>query len=207
MKQTLNSSSIQGNVREFPTQHTGVIRATNAATGKHAPATIALHWGTVIAVVAVVAAIYLRELTEEKWIRQAFLDAHRQLGLLIIMALGLRIAVRFSVGMANHSKDMPALMRWAAWMAHVALYVMLLAVPLLGWAASNAHDVKLNLLGAFPLPSLVKADSDLSDTLDDYHKWSTWGMGALVLMHIGAALWHHYVRKDAVLTAMLPNKK
>jgi cytochrome b561 len=212
MKLMKSSSQATGNVtqltRSSVTRSTrSMLNGPDAATGKHAPATIALHWATVMAVVVVVAAIYLRETTEEKWIRQAFLDLHRQLGLLIIVGLVLRLAVRFTVGMADHTKDMPALMRWAAWLAHIALYAMLLAVPVLGWAASNAHDVKLNFLGTLPLPNLVKADSDLSDTLDDYHKWSTWAMGVLVLMHIGAALWHHHVRKDGVLKAMLPNRR
>jgi cytochrome b561 len=182
----------------------GFIRPPNAMTGKHAPATILLHWGTVIAIIMAVAAIYLREATEDKWIRQTLLDLHRQLGLLILVGLGLRLAVRFAVGLADHTRDMSVLLRWAAWMAHLALYAMLLAVPVLGWAASNAHDVKIHLFGAIPLPNLVHADSDLSDTLDDYHKWSTWAMGGLVLLHVTAALWHHYIRKDAVLSAMLP---
>jgi cytochrome b561 len=178
----------------------------NVAPDKHAPAIILLHWATVLAVVIAVAAIYARELTEDKGLRQLLLDVHRQLGLLILLGLALRLAVRYAKGFADHAGEMHVLLRWAALLTHVALYAALLAIPLLGWAASNAHDIKLNLLGVIPLPDLVKADSDLSDTLDDYHKWAAWAAGILVLMHAGAALWHHYVRKDAVLTAMLPRR-
>jgi superoxide oxidase len=183
------------------------MRQANTVRDKHSSATIALHWGTVIAIVMAVAAIYLRELTEDKWIRQTLLDLHRQLGLLVILGVVFRLAVRFAVGLADHAADMHVLLRWAAWLTHIVLYGMLIAVPVLGWAASNAHDVKLNLLGSIPLPNLVHADSDLSDTLDDYHKWSTWALGGLVLMHVAAALWHHYFRKDSVLTAMLPSAR
>jgi cytochrome b561 len=178
----------------------------NEAPAKHAPATILLHWATVLAVVIAVAAIYARELTEDKGLRILLLDLHRQLGLLIIIGLVLRLVVRYVKGFADHAGEMHALLRWAALLTHVALYAALLAIPLLGWAASNAHDIKLNLFGLIPLPNLVKADSDFADTLDDYHKWAAWAAGVLVLMHAAAALWHHYVRKDAVLTAMLPGR-
>jgi cytochrome b561 len=174
---------------------------------KHEPATILLHWLTVLAVVIAVAAIYARELTEDKGLRILLLDVHRQLGLLILIGLALRLAVRYAKGLADHAGEMHALLRWAALLTHIALYAALLAIPLLGWAASNAHDIKLNLFGVIPLPSLVKADADFADTLDDYHKWAAWAAGVLVLMHAGAALWHHYVRKDAVLTAMLPRRR
>ncbi len=182
-------------------------RASHPASARHATATILLHWGTVLAVVIAVAAIYARELTENKGLRQLLLETHRQLGLLILIGLALRLAVRYTKGFADHAGDMHALLRWAALLTHIALYAALLAIPLLGWAASNAHDIKLNLFGVMPLPSLVKADSDFADTLDDYHKWAAWAAGVLVLMHAGAALWHHYVRKDAVLSAMLPRRR
>jgi cytochrome b561 len=64
--------------------------------------------------------------------------------------------------------------------------------------------VPISLLG-LPLPNLVQADSDLADTLTDYHVWAAWGMLALVVAHAAAAWWHHAVRRDGVLTAMLPS--
>jgi cytochrome b561 len=140
-------------------------------------------------------------------VRQALLELHRQLGMLVMIGLVMRLAVRYAVGLADHAGDMHVLLRWAAWLTHLALYVMLLGVPLLGWLASNAHGVKLDLFGVIHLPVLVQPDSDLSDTMDDYHKWASWSMGALILMHAVAALWHHYFKKDAVLTAMLPSRR
>jgi cytochrome b561 len=59
-------------------------------------------------------------------------------------------------------------------------------------------------MGVIPLPALVEADSDLADNLTDAHVMLAWSMLALIVMHIAAALWHHYVRRDGVLIAMLP---
>ena len=60
------------------------------------------------------------------------------------------------------------------------------------------------MFGFIPLPDLVAADSDLADTLSDYHIWAAWVLLSLLVPHVLAALWHHYIRRDGVLTAMLP---
>jgi cytochrome b561 len=185
----------------------GSLREAYISASRHAAATIILHWGTVMAIVIAVCTIYLRELVEDKPVRQAMLDLHRQLGLLVFIGVGLRLAVRYAVGLAEHSGRMHVMARAAAWVTHLGLYALLVVVPLLGWAASNAHGVKLDFFGVIPLPTFVEFDSDLQDTLDDFHKWSTWALGGLVLLHALAALWHHYFRKDSVLKAMLPGPR
>jgi hypothetical protein len=60
------------------------------------------------------------------------------------------------------------------------------------------------LFGAVPMPSLVAPDPDVADALVDFHAWGAWALFALVGAHAGAALWHHFVRRDGVLAAMLP---
>jgi cytochrome b561 len=50
----------------------------------------------------------------------------------------------------------------------------------------------------------VADDPDLADVLTDWHAWAAWGLLALLAAHIAAALWHHWVRRDGVLAAMLP---
>jgi len=95
-------------------------------------------------------------------------------------------------------------MRWAAQGAHLMLYAMLCALPVVGWAASNAHAVRVKLFGLVALPSIVGDDPDLADLLTDVHLWMSWGLLFLVVAHAGAACWHHYIRRDGVLAAMLP---
>jgi cytochrome b561 len=171
---------------------------------RHSWWTITLHWASVAAILLATTAILWRELIDDEPLRVQLMDLHRQAGLFVLAALGLRLLVRFGVGMADHAGEMPALMRWAARGAHLALYVMLLALPVVGWAASNAHAVRVKLFGLLTLPSLVGDDPDLADTLTDIHLWMSWGLLLLVVAHAGAACWHHYVRRDGVLAAMLP---
>ena len=84
------------------------------------------------------------------------------------------------------------------------MYAAIGAITIIGWALTNAHAVHLHLLGVIPLPSLVQADSDLADVLSDWHVGIAWTLLGLVVLHVSAALWHHFRMRDSVLVAMLP---
>jgi cytochrome b561 len=173
---------------------------------RHPGAIRAVHWGTAIAITVAVAAILGRELTEEKGLRLTLLEVHRQLGLLILFGLVVRLLFRWKLGLADTARDLSLPMRIAATGAHVVMYLVVGALTLLGWALCSAHAIHLKFLGVVPVPDLVRADSDLADNLSDYHVAAAWVLLGLVVFHVAAALWHHYIRKDGVLVAMLPGK-
>jgi cytochrome b561 len=181
--------------------------STRSTDNRQAPATIAFHWGTVIAIVIAVVAIYLRNAFEDKAARAILMDLHRQLGMLVLLCVPLRQVIRHIAGHGQFSASMPAILRWAARLSHGVLYAFLLAIPLIGWAVTSAHAVDLRLFGLVSLPGLVAPDSDLADELSDYHAWLSYCLMGLVFVHALAALWHHYVLRDAVLVAMLPRAK
>lgn len=181
-------------------------RARQMSVHRHSTWTLVLHWSTVAALIISVACVLLRDVTEAQKLRILLLDAHRQFGLFVLLALGLRLAQRLSGGMLQH-REPSKVVRFAAHAAHLAMYVMLFVLPLLGLMANSARGMGVNFLGLVPMPHLVSSDPDVADTLVDYHVWAAWGMLALVVAHIAAALWHHMVRRDGVLVAMLPMLK
>jgi cytochrome b561 len=97
--------------------------------------------------------------------------------------------------------------RAASAAAHGLLYLLLAAVPLLGWAATSAAGKPVALLGIVPLPALVGVDDGLADFLGDAHGFVAWTLVALAGLHAAAALWHHLVQRDGVLVAMLPSRR
>jgi cytochrome b561 len=175
-----------------------------AAGHRHSYGTIALHWASVLALMLAAAAALWREWLEDESLRTLLMQVHKQAGLFVMVALVLRVAVRIRVGFADHAGPMHVVVRWAAQMAHLGLYGLLLALPVLGIALCNASAIELSFFGLFKLPSFLQDDPDLAATLSDSHVWAAWIMLVMVGLHVAAALWHHVVRRDGVLVAMLP---
>ena len=99
---------------------------------------------------------------------------------------------------------MPRWQRQAASVSHVLLYLLTLAVPLSGWLFSSASGFKVMYFTKLPLPDLVGKNKALAAQLHLAHEGLNYFMLALVLLHIAAALRHHWVDRDDVLTRMLP---
>ena len=164
---------------------------------------IALHWLTVLLLVMAALTVLFRDIADEKSLRQQLLNIHRQLGLLVFVAAFARILMRACLG------RLPPLHEGGPWasviaaVTHFALYACILTLPLLGWAASNAAGHSVSLLGA-PLPEIAGEEMALADELADRHRLAAWLLLGLSGLHMVAALWHHFVRGDGVLRAMLP---
>ncbi|WP_425479344.1 cytochrome b/b6 domain-containing protein [Lysobacter enzymogenes] len=168
-------------------------------------ALVALHWLTVAAVIAAAAVILLRGEISGRAVKQWLLDGHRHFGLLVLALLCLRIGLRLRLAATRRAAGTGPLARMeriAAAITHAALYASLLALPLLGWALSDALAKPVHLFGV-ALPSLVEPDPDLADALQAWHLDAAWALLALAALHAGAALWHHFVRRDEVLRNML----
>jgi cytochrome b561 len=80
----------------------------------------------------------------------------------------------------------------------------MLAIPVSGWLMSSAQGFRVVWFGVLPLPDLVPKDAALGALLKDVHVVLNYTMLLAVLGHVGAALQHHFIKKDAVLTRMLP---
>lgn len=173
---------------------------------KHHPVIVALHWGTVICIVVSVLTMFVREIVEDKFWRLALLDVHRQLGLLVMIGVAVRLGARLFVRMTDSLSGMPWPLRLAALATHCALYGLMVGLPLLGWATTSAHNTELSFLGMVHLPAIARANGELADELSDNHILAAWALLGLVALHAVAALYHHFVLRDQVLLAMLSGR-
>jgi cytochrome b561 len=94
---------------------------------------------------------------------------------------------------------MPAWQQRAAHAAHLLLYVLFFAVPLAGWAYSSAAGFPVVWFGVLPLPDFVPVDRGLAESFKLLHKVLAFGLAATVLLHLAAALKHHFVDRDGTL--------
>ena len=97
--------------------------------------------------------------------------------------------------------------RWeriAARISHGALYAVTILVAVLGWAHSGAHTPDYsNWFGLFHVPQITSPDKAAADAYEDRHVFFAYVLLALIAMHMLAALWHHFVRRDRVTARMI----
>lgn len=89
---------------------------------------------------------------------------------------------------------------------HLALYVFMLAMPLLGWLLLSAEGEPVPFFG-LELPALVGPDPALADSVEELHETIGTVGYYLVGLHAAAALFHHYFQRDNTLLRMLPQRR
>jgi len=134
------------------------------------------------------------------------INLHFSLGVLIFVVVALRWLRRLRRPVALSMPDSAAWERLTAGATHALLYALLLAGPLLGWAAASARDFPVTFFKLFALPYLVPAGTRAGFTAGDVHSFLMWTLLALVGLHSAAALYHHYFRHDGVLRRMLRSR-
>ena len=129
---------------------------------------------------------------------------HKAAGITILFLTLARIAWRLSHPAPPLPAAMPAWEKLTANLTHLAFYALLLIVPLTGWIMTSAGDRPLTCFWLFDIPKFGVTKQDAIYGLShESHELLGLLFGALALLHIGAALRHHFVLKDGVLRRML----
>ncbi len=136
---------------------------------------------------------------------------HKSIGVTIFVLVALRLVWRLSGKVPPLPATLKPWERVAAYLTHYGLYAALLAMPLTGWITVSAspYGIPTVLYGYVKLPHIgfVVASAHKA-TIEQAASWTHWGLAwtamALVALHIGAALKHHFILKDDVLSRMLP---
>jgi len=127
---------------------------------------------------------------------------HKSLGIAILLLALLRIAVRLRYGAPALPADLPEPMRIAAKLSHYVFSGLMLVRPLLGWAMLSAASYPVVVFGGLHLPAIVPASDSLHTLLWGLHYSLAFVFFALILLHLSAALFHAWVRRDGVFEAM-----
>ncbi|MER1968907.1 cytochrome b [Castellaniella sp. GW247-6E4] len=129
---------------------------------------------------------------------------HKWAGMALLALAVVRLAWRMSHPAPDLPLSMGPLARLAAHAGHWVLYALMIVVPLSGWLMSSAQGVPVVWFGVLPLPDLVPKSAALGVTLKDAHALLNYVLLAAVVGHVGAAAHHHFVKKDTIMTRMLP---
>lgn len=163
---------------------------------------IALHWLTALLVIGLaVVGLVMTELPNSALKVQVY-ALHKSVGLTVLALAALRLLWRLVAG-APDEIPAPRLQRLAAKAVHWALYALLFTLPLSGWLFNSAAGFPLKWFGVLALPKLFTGyNPELKQLAHELHETGFYLLALLLLAHAGAALYHHYLKKDDTLNRM-----
>ena len=175
-------------------------------SGRYDGVAMALHWAMAAAILGLFALGFV--MTAQKPgspLQFQLYQAHKSVGASVFVLVLARLAWR----LGHRPPPLPATMaageRLLAHAGHWALYGLMLAMPLVGWAAvsTSPFNIPTYLFGVVPLPHLPLPRT-VNGLAKGLHEAGAWVMIATLTGHVAAALRHHFVLHDEVLSRMLP---
>ncbi|WP_286829330.1 MULTISPECIES: cytochrome b [Kordiimonas] len=134
---------------------------------------------------------------------------HKSFGILLLLITLVRLGWRIKA-----SPPAPIISGWmlrAASLTHWALYAIMIMMPIVGWMMVSASPLQIptEIFGLVELPHLPLFDSGvdrkaLEHLFEEIHESMAFVLIGILVLHVGAALYHHLVRKDATLVRMTP---
>lgn len=170
---------------------------------RYSTAAMAMHWLAALMILcALVMGITMTSLDMSP-ARLKLYNWHKWLGISILVLSAVRLLWR-TIHPPPGEVPMGIWQRKAARWTHGSLYVLFFAVPLSGWMYSSASGFPVVVFGLIPLPDLVAPDKVLAPVLKQAHEALALALGALVVLHVAAALKHQFMDRDGLLSRMLP---
>ncbi len=172
--------------------------------GGYPPVSKLLHWLVAACVLTTAPVAIAMGRVAQGPLQDALYNFHKSLGVLIFVLMALRLINRIAVGAPAPEPTIEPWQKALSSAVHGLLYVLLLAMPIVGYVANSAFGASTPFFGLFNLPPIVGQNQALADQLFTVHRWVGFLVIALVGMHIGGALFHFVIKRDTVLQRMLP---
>ena len=130
------------------------------------------------------------------------LTGHTTIGTLLVILLSIRIYKRF---VAKHPIPDPELPNWqkqAARLVQFGLYALLVMVPLSGYLTATFHELPVRAFGQIDISALAEHNETIFLYMRGVHETTIQLLVLFLFMHIGAALYHHFIVRDGILASM-----
>ncbi|MDX1379659.1 MAG: cytochrome b [Xanthomonadales bacterium] len=161
-----------------------------------------LHWAMAVLILGQLALGWFAGELDSSPEKIQWMTGHKSLGITILALAVLRVAWRLLHGRPTEPPGIPAWSVWASRASHAALYGLMLYLPLTGWLTASTARLPWDLWWWFEWPRLAAPDPALHEVAEDLHEIGVWLLVAVLLVHVAAGLWHHFVRQDRVLARM-----
>lgn len=159
-----------------------------------------LHWSMALAILAML--FVGIGMVASLSLRPSLVSLHRPLGIAILLLVIVRLANRLAHSPPPLPADLPRVQVLAAKASHWLLYALMFAMPLIGWSMLSAGGYPVTMFKGFNLPPIAPHNATVYAVLSSAHTWFALLLFATVLMHLAAALYHAWVRRDGVFSSM-----
>jgi cytochrome b561 len=160
-----------------------------------------LHWTMAILILAMLF-IGIAMVATVSHSHETLIAIHRPIGIALFVLLIIRALVRVRRGSPPLPRDLSTVERLAAKGSHLVLYLLMAAMPLIGWGMLSAGGYPITMFGAVHLPPILPHDVRVFALLRALHTWLAFALFATVLLHLAAALMHGLIRRDGVFSSM-----
>ncbi len=176
------------------------------STVRYGLLSMGIHWLMLLLFIAVYASVNLHELFPKgSDTRGALMTWHFMLGLLTFVFVWLRLAARFSGPTPLIQPALPHMQEVSSKALHLALYVLMIGMPITGWLMLSAAGKPIPFFG-LELPALIGKNKELAHQIKEFHEFVGTTGYFLIGLHVVAGLYHHYVKHDNTLTRILPER-
>ncbi len=180
-----------------------MLRNTSESWGSAAKG---FHWLIALLIFIMIALGWTGVLLPKSALRIEVFQWHKSTGLLVLALMTARLLWR----LVNPVPVLPPTLKgWEKVVAaatHWLIYLAVFTMPLSGYTLVSAANSPFRFYQTFTVPLLVAPNRALAHKAGDIHYWTFWILAVLLVLHIGAALCHHFVLKDNILRRMLPGK-
>ncbi len=176
------------------------MKTSKISSQPYTPLLKVLHWGMALLIFSLIFAGLSMIRSLEPW-QPALLAVHKTLGVVVFLAVLIRLLVRFSSTSPKLDNELPQIQRFIAKLSHILMYIAMLVMPISGFLMQNAAGRPVYFFDLV-LPSFVSIDLGLYGLFREIHGVTALILIILILMHICAALYHALIRRDKVFESM-----
>jgi cytochrome b561 len=171
---------------------------------RYGPVARGLHWAIGLLIIGqLIGGFVAFELMGKSAERSALIGVHKAMGVMLLLLVLARIGWRLYDAPPALPAAMPERERQGARVGHALLYLLMLAMPLIGLSIGAFADRPTDVFGLFTVPAFFTANESMHDLMEDLHVWGAYLFGALIVLHLAAALMHKFIRKDGIADRMI----
>jgi cytochrome b561 len=177
---------------------------TERDAGYRTPARL-FHWIVAILVLLMIPAGFVMvQQGIPRGLQNTLFIFHKNMGVVVLLIVIARLAYRRFNPPPPLPEAMPQVQRRIAELSHLALYTLLVLMPLAGYIRVRAGGFPIEWLDALGVPTLVPRSDAIAEVAKTIHYFGAMALIALVALHVGAALFHGIIRRDGVFSRMWP---